>query len=79
LLTGKRFRLKFATLGLTLIDGRRVAVNIPAESIVEVTGGPRPNDRRMVDVLWEGQALVMFAEDVQERGQEVTVKKTGSE
>jgi len=41
-----------------------------------VTGGPRSTDTRLVDVLWEGQALAMFAEDVQKRGEEVTTKAT---
>ena len=49
---------------------------IPAGSIVVVTGGPRSTDMRMIDVLWEGQALAMFAEDVQKRGEEVTTKAT---
>jgi hypothetical protein len=70
-LTGKRFRLKVPTIGLVLIDDKRVAVPIPAGSIVVVTGGPRPNDMRMIDVLWEGQTLTMFAEDVQKRGEDI--------
>ena len=70
-LTGKRFRLKVPTIGLALIDDKRIAVPIPAGSIVVVTGGPRPHDMRMIDVLWEGQTLTMFAEDVQKRGEEV--------
>ena len=73
-LAGKRFRLKTRTLGLALIDDKRVAIPIPAESIVFVSGGPRPDDMRMVDVLWEGQTVVMFAEDVQKRGEEITTK-----
>jgi hypothetical protein len=75
-LTGKRFRLKVATLGLALIDDKRIAVPIPAGSIVIVSGGPRPNDMRMIDVLWEGQTLTMFAEDVQKRGEEITTTAT---
>lgn len=74
MLTGKHFRLKVPTIGLALIDDRRVAVPIPADSIVTVASGPSPNDMRMVDVLWEGQTLVMFAEDVQKRGEEITTK-----
>jgi hypothetical protein len=75
-LTGKHFRLKVQTLGLALIEEKRIAVPIPAGSMVVVTGGPRSTDMRMVDVLWEGQALAMFAEDVQKRGEEVTTKAT---
>ena len=74
MLTGKRLRLKVPTIGLALIDHKRVAVRIPADSILTVSGGSRPQDRRMVDVLWEGQTVVMFAEDVQKRGEEISTK-----
>jgi hypothetical protein len=79
MLTGKHFRLKVQTLGLALIGDKRVAVPIPAGSIVVVASGPRPHDMRMIDVLWEGQSLVMFAEDVQKRGEEVIAKTTSRE
>ena len=75
MLTGKRFRLKTATVGIEKVDDERVAVLVPADIIIEVTGGPRPSDMRMVDVLWEGKALVMFLEDVQNRGEDVTEQR----
>jgi hypothetical protein len=71
MLTGKRFRLTTATLGIERIDGHRTAVQVPPEEIVVVLSGPRPDDRRMVEVSWDGRTLVMFAEDVQTRGQEI--------
>jgi hypothetical protein len=37
---------------------------------------PEKNPFKWIDVLWEVQALVMFAEDVQKRGEEVTTKAT---
>src|SRR6476661_4186449 len=49
MLTGKRFRLKTDTMGIGTVDDKRVAVTVPADAIIEVTGGPRPNDMRMVD------------------------------
>jgi hypothetical protein len=45
-----------------------------ADSILTVSSGSRPQDMRMFDVLWEGQTVVMFAEDVQARGEEITTK-----
>ena len=51
-------------------------MRIPADSILTVSSGSRPQDMRMVDVLWEGQTLAMFAEDVQKRGEEITTKAT---
>jgi hypothetical protein len=75
MLTGKRFRLQTDTMGIGTVDDKRVAVTVPADAIIEVTGGPRPNDMRMVDVLRDGRALVMFLEDVQNRGEAVTKKR----
>jgi hypothetical protein len=75
-LTGKHFRLKVPTIGLAWIDDKRVAIPIPEGSTVVVLSGPRPDDMRMIEVLWEGQSLVMFVEDVQKRGEEVTTKRT---
>ena len=72
MLTGKRFRLKTDTMGIGTVDDKRVAVTVPAGAMIEVTGGPRANDMRMVDVRWDGRALVMFVEDVQNRGEAVT-------
>ena len=78
MLTGKRFRLKADTLAIESNDGEnRIAVTVPAKAIVEVISGPRPDDKRMVDVRWSDRILVMFAEDVQGRGQEVTGQKAG--
>ena len=74
MLTGKRFRLNPPTLGILLGDGERIAVQLPKDAIVEVTSGPRPDDQRMVDVVWEGKALAMFVQDIRDRGEQVKGK-----
>jgi hypothetical protein len=71
MLTGQSFRLKMQTLGIETVGDARYAVQVPQGSVVKILGGPRPDDRRMVDVLWNGKALVMFAEDVGTRGEKV--------
>ena len=76
MLTGKRFRLKTDTMGIGTVDDKRVAVTVPSGAMIEVTGGPRPNDMRMVDVRSGGRELVMFLEDVQNRGEAVTEKRS---
>lgn len=79
MLTGKRFRLNRATLGVETIGDQRIAVEIPALEIVLVLSGPRPDDKRMLDVLWKNRRLVMFVEDVERRGEEITATTdTGS-
>ena len=71
LLTGRRFKLSTPTLALETLEGKRVATTVPAGTTVKVVSGPTQGDR-MVDVLWEGRVIVMFAIDVNERGTEIT-------
>jgi hypothetical protein len=71
---GKRFRLTTSTLGILSANGERIAVQILKDAIAEVTSGPRPDDQRMVDVVWEGKTLTMFAQDIRDRGEEVKGK-----
>jgi hypothetical protein len=72
MLTGKRFRLTTAILGIETIDAKRVAVEIPQGATVEVTAGPSQTDSRMVDVLWNARTVVMFAQDITERAEQLT-------
>jgi hypothetical protein len=71
MLSGKRFRLKEETIAIKTIGGKRVAIQVPAGSVVTVKSGPRPDDTRMVDVYWDGGTVVMFADDIQKRGEQV--------
>ncbi len=41
---------------------------VPAGETVTVLSGPRPDDKRLVDVQWGDKKLVMFYEDIQKRG-----------
>jgi hypothetical protein len=66
-------------MGIDTVDHKRVAVTVPTGTIIEVTGGPRRNDRRMVDVSAGVRALVMFLEDVENRGEAVIITKKRGE
>ncbi len=77
MLTGKRFRLKTSTLSIEGMNGTRTAVTLPAGAIVKVVSGPTPGDR-LVDVLWEGKMVEMFAIDLHMRGIEVREESAGS-
>jgi hypothetical protein len=69
-LTGQRFHLLIETLGiLTNGNSNRVAVIVPAGETITVLSGPRPDDKRMVDVQWGDKKLVMFYEDIQTRSE----------
>ena len=71
MLTGRRFKLETSTLSIGEVDGKCVAVTIPAGNTVKVVAGPRDGDR-MIDILWEGRILVMFAIDLKQRGIELS-------
>ena len=70
MLTGKRFELCRPTIAIDTVEGKRLAVTVPAGVIIKVVSGPRHGDR-MVDVLWEGRLVVMFEVDVNVRGAEI--------
>ena len=72
MLRGKHFRLVQETIAIETIGEKRVALHVPAKSIVTVESGPRPDDSRMIDVSWKGRLIVMFADDVQKRGEQVS-------
>ena len=69
--TGKQFRLKQEILGIETVNDERVAITIPIGQVLKVLSGPRPDDRRMVDVLWGERTLVVFTEDIERRGTEI--------
>ena len=72
MLIGKRFQLEHATLALDLIEGKPRTITLPTGAVLTVASGPHggpPN--AMVDVLWEGRELTMFAVDVDVRGTEL--------
>lgn len=72
MLTGKKFRLKQETIAIETLGEVRTVVMVPSSEVVTVLHGPTPDDKRMVDVRWNNRTLVMFAEDIQRRGEEVT-------
>jgi hypothetical protein len=65
----RRFRLIKTTLAIGDMDGKRVAVRIPAGDIVKLVADPSPGNR-MVDVLWEDRTVAMYATDLKQRGTE---------
>jgi hypothetical protein len=63
------YQLHSPTLGiLTEGDGRRIPITIPADGRVTVVRGDVLKDR-LLDVIWDGQVIMVFAVDVQSRGE----------
>jgi hypothetical protein len=69
MLTGQRFKLRKSALAIEIVDGMRLRVTIPTRTILKVIAGPIDGDQ-MVDVLWEGKRVSMFAVDLITRGAE---------
>jgi hypothetical protein len=72
MLTGSRFAIAEATIALEAINSTRtVIITVPQGAIIEVAADTSGQGSGIVDVLWEGRALAMFAVDVETRGTEV--------
>ena len=75
MLTGKRFKLSKATIGIRLVDGETSVVKIPADAVIDVLSGPNANgkvhDKGIVYVTWEQNTVAVFAVDVEARGTEI--------
>ena len=70
MLKDRQFKLKTATIGILSVDGHQTLVTVPTGAIIDVVSDTY-NDS-LVDVLWEGKHLMMFVQDVAERGDEIT-------
>jgi len=78
MLTGQRFKLRNPALAIEIANGVRLRVTIPARTILKVISGPIDGDQ-MVDVLWQGKRVRMFAVDLITRGTEIPDRKTPAE
>lgn len=66
----RSFRLTSATFGVEEINGERNTVLLPAESVFRLME-TKPNAPEMVDVLWEGRCISVFAIDVRNRAEAI--------
>ena len=66
---GKRFRLRSPSLGIMSSDGHRIPVTIPINAIIQIADEPF-NGNRLVDIVWEGNILMMWTQDVRQRCEE---------
>ena len=74
---GKPFELRKPTGAIENIDGKRVAIAVPQGAVVKIMAGPNGGDD-LLDVLWEGRVLVMFAVDLREIGKELAEDGAGA-
>jgi len=62
---GQRFRMNSPTLAITTQD--HIPLMIPKGGEVEVLDGPL-NGNRLVDVSWDGKTVMVFTNDIRDRG-----------
>jgi hypothetical protein len=68
------YRVHTAVLAILNLDGERVPVTIPANSHIHLKEFPSDSSgNTLIDVVWQGRALMMFARDVQARAYIVQV------
>jgi hypothetical protein len=73
-MVGQRFRMKTPTLAIMAQDGAKIPVMIPKGAEVEILDGPL-NGNRLVDVRWEDKTVMVFTNDVRDRGERVDAAK----
>lgn len=62
------YKLNLDTVGVVADGQRRTTKMIPKDSRVTVVNGPLDGER-MIDVSWNGQTLMIFTQDLRERGE----------
>jgi hypothetical protein len=67
---GQRFRMKSPTLAIMTQDTAKIPIMIPKGAEVEVIDGPL-NGNRLVDVRWDGKTVMVFTNDIRDRGERV--------
>jgi hypothetical protein len=65
----EKFRISKPTLAV--LAATRLAVVVPAGEVIEIPSDA-PAGNRMVDVVWNGAAAMMFVQDLRERTENVS-------
>jgi hypothetical protein len=65
-----RYRIKSPTLVLFEEEGRHIAHTVPSGAIVTVDGQAF-NHNKLVEVLWDQKRVMMFAQDLESRGEPI--------
>ncbi len=61
------FRIVVPTLAIATQDGKKLAVRVPRDALVTLTT-PIVKDS-LVDLIWEGQIIMMFSQDLRACGE----------
>jgi hypothetical protein len=64
---GQFFRVQTDITAVPISVGRRDAVSIHADSLLQLVAHPSAEHQRFAHVIWEGQAVLIFESDLIER------------
>jgi len=64
-----KYRINSPTMALFSEDGQKAAGIVPGGSVV-VIDEDLFQENKLVEVLWDGKKVFMFAQDVRSRGEE---------
>jgi hypothetical protein len=71
--TGVRLRLTRSAMAIALCEERHVGITIPEGATIEVIGGPF-NGARLMDVRYDGEMILMFADDMKTHTELIAVE-----
>lgn len=63
------YKLHSPTIGIVNSGDKRVAITVPADAVIETLSEDLENG--IVEVVWDGRSIRMFAVDLHERGEVV--------
>ena len=69
----EQYQITYPTIALFEEDGRHVAHTVPAGVVITVEGNAFDGEK-LVNVIWDGKEVMMFAQDLRVRAEKV--KKT---
>jgi len=71
MLRNKRYKLTKSVLALDAVV-RQGWITIPAGEIIRILAGPNGEGNEMIDILWDGRMLTMFAIELAAGCEEIT-------
>jgi len=78
MLRGRHFKISSPTLAILHRDGKQQSFTVPQGAVILVLADNQEGPNALVGVLYEGELVQMFAEDVRARGDDVTFEQRRS-
>lgn len=78
MLRGRHFKISSPTLAVLHREGKQQTLTVPEGGVIFVIADNQTGPNALVGVLYEGDLVQMFAEDVRARGDDVTFQMRSS-